>query len=89
MEPEWSKQIESATICNYFYILAVAYAVLGGLGLLNFVFGASAKLPVSIKLFGLLFYAFFFMVILTFYFFMYILCDRALLAKKEGFFARA
>ena len=36
MEPEWTKNISSETICNFFYFFYVVYAVLAIFALLSF-----------------------------------------------------
>jgi hypothetical protein len=41
-EPDWSKQIQSSTVCSWFYFFAIANAVLavgGVLGMLGYAFG--------------------------------------------------
>ena len=97
MEPEWSKQIPNVSVCNFFYALAVVYAIFVILGLVSYAYGVSMMkgLSIPMKLLISLMYSFGALVVLTFYFFMYLLCDRSLLSSrtvsvspKEGFFAR-
>ena len=41
-EPDWSKQIQSSTVCNWFFWFSVANAILavvGVLGMLGYAFG--------------------------------------------------
>ncbi len=88
MEPEWSKQISSPTVCQFFYVLAVAYAVFTVLGLISYFFGVSALKGVDpgMKFLISLLYSFSALVVLTFYFFMFLLCDRSIgSSNKEGF----
>ncbi len=85
MEPEWTKAISSETICNFFYVFFVIYAVLAGLliiyivGLvINFKKLAAVGLPVffqAIFIFGLA------VVQLLFH---YLICSRALLGTQKA-----
>lgn len=86
MEPQWTKQIPSSTICTTYWVFFVVYAVLAvlaALGTVGILF--SAKLPkglaVSVGFQGLL--AAVISAVLAL--FMYLICDRALLARKEAF----
>lgn len=85
MEPEWSKQIPDTSVCNFFYALAVVYAIFVVLGLVSYVYGISMMkgLSAPMKLLISLLYSFGALVVLTFYFFMYLLCDRSLLATRK------
>jgi hypothetical protein len=92
MEPEWMKTFSNTTVCNFFYVWFVVYAVFSLLALVLAVgtFMSVKKLdfagvmfilqPVLLLLFGT-----------TFAMFYYIICDRTLLAKvsetmvNEGF----
>jgi hypothetical protein len=88
MEPNWTKNIPSTTVCNFFYVFFVVYAV---------IFVVSVLMTVGImtnsKLRGALGIALGGQAILTtliggtMMLFYYLICDRALLADgKEGFF---
>lgn len=88
MEPNWTKNISSATVCNFFYVFFVVYAV---------IFAVSVLMTVGImtnsKLRGALGIALGGQAIVTtliggtMMLFYYLICDRALLANgKEGFF---
>lgn len=91
MEPEWTKQIPSDTICNFFYAFFVIYAIIFVLSLATTigVIGYSKKLGaagIAIGIQGVIM-TLFGGVITLFY---YLICDRALLAKgaaaaKEAF----
>jgi membrane glycosyltransferase len=92
MEPDWTKQIQSTTICNTYYAFFVIYTVLFGVGVLNsaytmfFLKGMPPLVKMSLVLLNILFSA----LAVTLVLFMYLMCDRALLApgmnkKGEGF----
>jgi hypothetical protein len=92
MEPEWMKKFSNTTVCNFFYVWFVVYAVFSLLALVLAVgtFMSVKKLdfasvmfilqPVLMLLLGT-----------TFMMFYYIICDRTLMAKvsesvvDEGF----
>ena len=82
MEPEWTKQIPSDTICNFFYAFFVIYAILFILSLAATVgvIGYSKKLGAAGIALGVqgVIMTLFGGVITLFY---YLICDRALLAK--------
>ena len=92
MEPEWVKSIPSEIVCNWFYVFFWIYASLAVVTLVGSVgiFGAY-KIPLGLKLgLGLGYFITLSIAALNLLF-MYIICDRALLAnssKKEGFFAK-
>jgi len=95
MEPDWTKQIQSTTICNTYYGFFIVYTVLFGVGVLNsaytmfFLKGMAPLVKFSLVLLNVLFSA----LAVTLVLFMYLMCDRALLApgmnnqnkKGEGF----
>ena len=87
MEPNWTKQITSNTICNFFYAFFVLYVVMAVLAIVAFVgfFGSMKKagtLGVAAMVSQILYIA----LASTFARFFYLICDRALLAKvKEAF----
>lgn len=89
MEPQWTKQIRSETICNVYWYIYVIYAVIAVLSLVGtvgilFAFKLPKGLSVSIGFQGLLIAT----LGATLALFQYLVCDRALLAqkmKKEGF----
>ena len=84
MEAEWMKQIPSESVCTFFYSFFVLYAVIAVLALvatLGF-FGMAKKLGV----YGIgagIGYLFAMVLAGTQALFFYLICDRALLAKKE------
>jgi hypothetical protein len=95
MEPNWTKQISSETVCNFFYVFFVIYAGIFVLSLLGTVglFAYAKKLGgagVALGLQGVVVT----LIGATMMLFYYLICDRALLAKgaaaaaKEGFEAQ-
>jgi hypothetical protein len=83
MEPEWMKNISSETVCNFFYVFFIVYAVLFVLSLVAMIgtFVSIKKLGaagVFMALQGIIITAIP-GVMMMFY---YIICDRALLASK-------
>ena len=92
MEPEWMKKFSNTTVCNFFYVFFVIYAVFSLLALLLAVgtFMSVKKLDFA----GVMFILQPVLILLlstTFMMFYYIICDRTLLAKvsetmvDEGF----
>jgi hypothetical protein len=80
MEPEFTKQIPSSTVCNFFYIFFVIYAVITALSLIATIglFGMAKKLGGAGIASGI---GYMFMMALagTQALFFYLICDRALL----------
>jgi hypothetical protein len=92
MEPEWMKKFSNTTVCNFFYVFFVVYAVFSLLALVLAVgtFMSVKKLDFA----GVMFILQPVLILLlstTFMMFYYIICDRSLLAKvsetvvDEGF----
>jgi glucan phosphoethanolaminetransferase (alkaline phosphatase superfamily) len=92
MEPEWMKKFSNTTVCNFFYVFFVIYAVFSLLALVLAVgtFMSVKKLDFA----GVMFILQPVLILLlstTFMMFYYIICDRTLLAKvsetmvDEGF----
>lgn len=87
MEPDWVKQIPSTTVCDWFYVFFWIYAVLAVLSVLAAFALISSKMPLGMKL-GMGFGNLLALAIMAVHFlFVYVVCDRSLLAKKEGFAA--
>ena len=91
MEPQWTKQISSEVVCNFFWIFYVVYAVIavfaliGLVGVFSFLKVPKAQLGVA-GLQGLIALA----LATTQMLFLYLICDRALkpgaeVEKKEAF----
>lgn len=92
MEPEWMKKFSNTTVCNFFYVFFVVYAVFSLLALVLAVgtFMSVKKLDFA----GVMFILQPVLILLlstTFMMFYYIICDRSLLTKvsetvvDEGF----
>jgi len=86
MEPQWTKKISSNVICNTYYVFFVIYAVIAVLSIVGTVgILFAAKLPkglaISVGFQGLIGGSISAVLAL----FLYLLCDRSLLAKREGF----
>ena len=90
MEPQWTKQIKSETVCTVYWYIYVVYAVVAVLALIGTVgillaFKLPKGLSVAVGFQGLLTAV----IGATLALFQYLVCDRALLAqqvaKKEGF----
>lgn len=78
MEPEWTKAIQSETICNFFYLFFVAYAVIAIISIVALIYSASVipksmVLPLIVQ--GLIPMA----IAITATLFNYLICSRALL----------
>lgn len=92
MEPEWMKKFSNTTVCNFFYVWFVVYAVFSLLALVLAVgtFLSVKKLDFAAVMF-ILQPVLMLLLGTTFMMFYYIICDRALLAKvsesvvDEGF----
>lgn len=91
MEPQWTKQISSEIVCNFFYAFFVVYAIIavisfiGIIGVFTFLKVPKAQLGV-IGIQGLVGLS----LATTQMLFLYLICDRALkpsleAEKKEGF----
>ena len=90
MEPEFTKQIPSSTVCNFFYIFFVVYAILAVLSLIGTIglFGLSKKLGGAGIGAGI---GYLLMTVLagTQALFFYLICDRSLLkGAVEAFVGR-
>ena len=94
MEPQWTKQIPSETICNFFYIFYMVYAVIAVISLIGLI-GVFTFLKVPKGQIGALGIQSLIGLALatTQMLFLYLICDRALKpaavadAEKEGFSA--
>lgn len=85
MEPDWMKSISNTTICNFFYIFFIAYAimaaafVLGGIWVM-----ATIKLPKGMDVVAGLMYVGMLAIVITELLFLYLICDRALIATSAS-----
>ena len=84
MEAEWMKQIPSESICNFFYAFFVIYAVIAVLALVATIgfFGMAKKLG-GYGVGAGIGYLFTMILAGTQALFFYLICDRALIAKKD------
>ena len=92
MEPTWTKQIPSSVICDTYYVFFVLYAVIFSVVLFNAAYtlfltkGLNPALKIVLFLMNGIMASF----AVTLMLFMYLMCDRALIApqqKHEGFVA--
>jgi len=94
MEPNWTKQISSGLICDTYYSFFVVYAVIFVFALINgaitmfYMKGMNPMMKLGLFLLNGILSA----VVVTLMLFMYLMCDRSLLAprvvappKAEGF----
>ena len=95
MEPAWMKNFSNSTVCNFFYVWFVVYAVFAGLALLLAI-GTFASVK-KLDFFGVMLVlqpVITLLLATAFMMFYYILCDRSLISKvsetvvKEGFEAK-
>jgi len=94
MEPQWTKQIPSTTVCSTYYAIFIVYAVLAAITLIGtFVIVFGFKLPKGMGV-GFGFYGVIMSILLTVLsLFQYLVCSRSLLGEqhvkltKEGFFS--
>lgn len=91
MEPQWTKQISSEIVCNFFYVFFVVYAAIavialvGIIGVFSFLKVPKAQMG-ALGIQGLIGLA----LATTQMLFLYLICDRALkpsveAEKKEGY----
>lgn len=91
MEPQWTKQISSVVVCDFFYVFFVIYAVIAAISLIGLI-GVFSFLKVPKGQLGAAgLQAFLAMSLATTQMlFLYLICDRALkpsaeAEKKEAF----
>jgi len=84
MEPQWMKQVPSNLICDTYYAFFVIYAVVFGISILNtgyttfYLKGVSPVLKMGIVMLNIIVS----LVAVTLVMFMYLMCDRALIAPQ-------
>jgi hypothetical protein len=80
MEPNWTKQISSDTVCNFFYAFFVVYAVFAVISLLGLVglFVFASKMPKGVLITQSLYAVVTLGLATTMALFHYLICDRAL-----------
>jgi hypothetical protein len=93
MEANWMKAIPSSTICNFFYVFFVLYAVILALAVLGFVgIAVSPKLSKALSVPNSLGLTVGALLAGTQMLFFYLICSRSLLEvtkTREGFFVEA
>lgn len=83
-EPDFLKQISNTTVCTWFYILFVVNAIVAIVAIISAVYMSLVlKVNVGYKLMYLVMYSLAIAVPLINATFYYILCERALPAKKR------
>jgi len=89
MEPGWTKNIPNSTICNFFYVFYVVYAILFVISLLFTIslFTYYKKMGIAVGLSVGLSALFTTAIVGVMTMFLYLICDRALIEKflDEGF----
>lgn len=86
MEADWMKQISSSFICDWFYVFFIIYASLFSLAFLVLIWLMLTIKKGGISLLGQVVYVGVMGVFAsTTVLFYYLICDRALLSKKEEF----
>lgn len=84
MEPEWTKAIQSQTVCNFFYFFFVIYAVMTVVGIVALAYtflGTSIPKPMLVPL--LLQWILPMSIAVTGTLFNYLICSRALLGSGK------
>ena len=85
MEPTWTKQIPSSVICDTYYVFFIVYSVIFIAVILNtgFTLFAVKGLNPGLKIVLFLMNGFFAVLAVTMMLFMYLMCDRALIAPQQ------
>jgi uncharacterized membrane protein len=83
MEPQWTKQISSEVVCNFFYIFFVIYAVIAVLSIVAMLglFGMAKKMSGYALASGGIGYFIAMALAATQALFFYLICDRAIIKK--------
>lgn len=83
MEPEWTKAISNATVCNFYYAFFVFYAVVSILVVVSTItMLASVKLPMGMMVMSGIQSLLVFALATASALFHYLVCDRALKPAK-------
>lgn len=80
MEPNWTKQISSEVVCNFFYAFFVVYAIFAVISLLGLVglFVFASKMPRGVLITQSVYAVVTLGLATTMALFHYLICDRAL-----------
>lgn len=82
-EPEWMKKISNESMCTYYYALFIAACVFAGLSLLNMVLVIPLmRLPKGVVIAATLLNLLVLGLAVVNAMFLYMLCDRALVARR-------
>jgi hypothetical protein len=85
MEPKWTEKIASSTICNYFYVFFVIFAVWAAISVLGGVWVfATTKMGFGMLLAVLFNTLLSFGISATSALFLYLICERALKPSAEA-----
>lgn len=84
MEPQWTKNISSETVCNFFYFFYVVYAVLAILGVFSLLSLFFMDLPKNILITTTIQSVLMLSVAIVTALFHYLVCARALLPTVGG-----
>jgi uncharacterized membrane protein len=78
-EPDWTKGIDSSTVCNFFYIFFIAYGVLGALVIVGFLgMALTIKVPKGMLLWNGFLALIPLAIATTQFLFFYLICERGL-----------
>jgi hypothetical protein len=84
MEPQWTKNISSETVCNFFYFFYVVYAVMAVFTIFSLVALTFMNLPKNILIMGSIQGVLMLGIATTTALFHYLVCARALLPTVGG-----
>ena len=84
MEPQWTKNISSETVCNFFYFFYVVYAVLAIFGVFSLLSLFFMDLPKNILITTTIQSVLMLSVAIVTALFHYLVCARALLPTVGG-----
>ena len=84
MEPQWTKNISSEVVCNFFYFFYVIYAVLAVFTIFSFVALFFMPLPKNMLIIGSIQSLLLLGIAGTTALFHYLVCSRALLPSIGG-----
>jgi hypothetical protein len=83
MEPQWTKDISSETVCNFFYFFYVVYAVLAILAVFSLIALFFGNLPKNVLIATSIQTLLVFGIATTTALFHYLVCARALLPSTR------
>jgi hypothetical protein len=83
MEPQWTKNISSEIVCNFFYFFFVLYAVMAIFALVSFISMFFFELPKGVLFVTAVQGVLTLGIAITSTLFHYLVCDRALLGRRN------